>query len=595
MSSPDAAAIEPKARRWLRDALAIAATGVLAGFVIGIARAIPRLAALRFGDYDLARMLAAYVASWAASHMVVLGVFAVGIAAGRAVLRLSGRAGAARALLAVGIMMWAACAGWLWLVRGDNLWSLTSGLAPAVAGKVGFSGGLILVAALSGWVIGAAHAALADGRRRGETAAGAGQKARRRRLWHGLLLASAVVASALVTGLVLASDHLSPRPNVIVIVVDALRADHLGCYGYQRPTSPNIDALAREGTLFEDATSQAPWTLPSMSSFMTGLYPSAHGAGSYRTSEDKWTWIGLPQRAVTLAEQLSAAGYRTASFVTVPFVSTHFGHHQGFQHMDESLLDEPESAVTSARVSDNVIAWLRHNRTRPLFIYAHYFDPHHPYMPQPKYDYTGGYKGRFPPTMSHDELQVAARDMTTEDVAYFEALYDGEISFTDEQIGRVLAELRRLGIADRTLVILTADHGEEFREHRAVAHGLTVFRPALRVPLIMACPGRVPPGKRVATAVQLTDVYPTVLDMCRLAAPGGLHGRSLARLMAGHRWTPRSILSEAWVHWEHDHWIHMTALRRGRFKLIMENDVPRYFFDLGDDPKEERNLLGKGV
>jgi arylsulfatase A-like enzyme len=301
----------------------------------------------------------------------------------------------------------------------------------------------------------------------------------------------------------------------------------------------------------------------------------------------------LPRGVTTLAEIFRRSGYRTACFSTIQFVSDHFRVTQGFQYFDRSQMPDAYARATSAPLSDRVIEWLRSNRTHPFFLYAHYFDPHHNYLKHSRYDFTGRYRGRLRPNMSYSELCAAIPHMTRDDRSYLEALYDGEIAFSDVHIGRVLAALRYLGLDDHTLVILTADHGEEFGEHGAFFHGKTLYQPAVRVPLIMVGPHSLPAGSRITRPVELIGVYPTALELARLEVPRGIHGHSLVGLVARRKWASPSPLTEVYVA-SRDRWVHKAALRRDQWKLITEDGVPRELFDLQADPGEHHNLLGRG-
>jgi arylsulfatase A-like enzyme len=311
------------------------------------------------------------------------------------------------------------------------------------------------------------------------------------------------------------------RPHVFIYLVDTLRADHLGCYGYPRPVSPSADAFAREATLFH-AVAPSSWTKASVASLLTGRSPIVHRA------QDRGDT--LPAGTVTLARLLGAAGYRTYALYANSWVSETFGLDQGFEERRFLF-------ARSDRLSHELFGRLR--RLAPddrLFAYVQTIDPHAPYDPTPEF------RARFAPPGSR--LQRASiewlEDLATRGrrgepiprrlVEEITALYDAEIAFNDRQFGLFLEELKRRGLYDASLIVFTSDHGEELFDHGGVSHGHTLFREVLEVPLIVKWPGGVaaPPGANGSRA-QLLDLVPTVLDCASLPVPSGLEGRSLLR------------------------------------------------------------------
>jgi choline-sulfatase len=318
------------------------------------------------------------------------------------------------------------------------------------------------------------------------------------------------------------------RPNVIVYLVDALRADRLGCYGGARPTSPAVDAFAKGATRFERAVAQATWTRPSVTSLLTGLGPHAHGV---QTLDDR-----LPDSAVTLPELLRAAGYRTAAFSTNLHVSAATGLAQGFADF-ELLADAPSSEIVNRRV----LGWLdAHPATSgapPFFLYIHTIDPHAPYEP-PVEMLQRFAPGVLPSAGSNEEMRrtfaMPNGDERVRRVAQLSALYDAEVAGNDRSFGALLAELRRRGLYDSSLLIFVADHGEEFDEHGFLGHANNLYAETLDVPLIVKWP-RQTRGERVPALAQHVDLLPTILRACGLRPPDGLPGTDLFNLAAGRK------------------------------------------------------------
>jgi arylsulfatase A-like enzyme len=311
------------------------------------------------------------------------------------------------------------------------------------------------------------------------------------------------------------------RPHVFIYLVDTVRADHLGCYGYPRPVSPSADAFAREATVFR-GIAPSSWTKASVASLFTGRSPIVHRA------QDRGDTLAA--ETVTLSRLMGAAGYRTYALYANSWVSETFGLDQGFE----------ERRFLFARSDElNRPLFARLRKLPPddrLFAYVHTIDPHAPYEPTPEF------RARFAPPGSRLERasitwleDLATRGRRGEPiparlVQEITALYDAEIAFNDRQFGLFLEELKRRGLYDNSLIVFTSDHGEELFDHGGVSHGHTLFREVLEVPLIVKWPRGVaaPPGANGSRA-QLLDLLPTVLDCAGLQVPPGLEGRSLLR------------------------------------------------------------------
>ena len=318
------------------------------------------------------------------------------------------------------------------------------------------------------------------------------------------------------------STHQEPH-GIILISLDTLRADHLGTYGYQRNTSPTIDAFAKESIVFENAVVQAPNTLPSHMSIMTSLYPHFHGVKS-NTS--------LPEEGVTLAELLREGGFATAAFTDGGWMRAAFGFSQGFETYDG------EEKIGIAKILPKVKKWLDKNSSQPFFLFLHCYDIHSPYDPPPPYDtmfHDTVYTVSFVP--STENLRLAAWNhirLNDQDLRYAVCLYDGGIRYTDDMLGKFFAYLRNANLYDKTLIIVTSDHGEEFMEHGSFLHWQLYYRPNLHVPLIIHLPASSQKGVRIDDLVQSIDLLPTVLDLAGLPEHSEAQGKSLVPVINAH-------------------------------------------------------------
>ncbi|MCB9897814.1 MAG: sulfatase [Planctomycetes bacterium] len=371
----------------------------------------------------------------------------------------------------------------------------------------------------------------------------------------GVLLLGALVAWARMAWL----DARRPpdgAPNVVWIVIDALRADALGCYGCARDTSPFVDELAASGVRFERALSQESYTLASAASYLTSTYPTTH-----RVLYDLPRIDTLAPGAVTLAELLSDAGYATGAFVFNPHLLARHRFDQGFDVYDDDAKaegidgDSPTwlAHETAAFMQRKVDAFLAATSDeRPRFMYLHYRDVHGPYVPPPEY------AARF----VHDDWPAALRERPVADalrplketppylpfVEYQRALYDAEVAYTDDMLRRLFARLAEHGIdREHTLFVLCADHGEEFHDPHpddepSFSHGRTLYIEQIHVPLVLLLPGRAPP-RVVREPVELLDLAPTLLDLLGRPAPSTFEGRSLRPLLDGGTRAVRPLYS----------------------------------------------------
>jgi arylsulfatase A-like enzyme len=322
------------------------------------------------------------------------------------------------------------------------------------------------------------------------------------------------------------------RLNVLLIGIDTLRFDHLGCYGYERNTTPNIDKLASGGVIAERAISQAPWTLPSFATVFTSLYPEQHGALRVDSR--------VRDSAPTLAEILRDSGYATGAVVNAPLLGPQYGLDRGFDFYDTTPIP---TGRTADEVTRSALEWIEHNREGPFFLFAHYFDPHLSYSPPAPYDdvFDPDYDGPLGRTFDLDYFSSrnasAIREelvgLTEADRRHIIALYDGEIAFTDSAVGALLDGLRAMGLEERTLVVILSDHGEEFFDHGGLDHGHTLFEELIRVPLILSLPGLIPANKTLSRQVRLLDIAPTILDYLDPPPYEHFEGVSLKPLIEG--------------------------------------------------------------
>ena len=375
----------------------------------------------------------------------------------------------------------------------------------------------------------------------------------------------AVVVAAIAVGW--AGWHLSHRAthiggirNVVLISIDTYRADHLSCYGYKRKTTPNIDAVARGGVLFQQALTPVPLTTPAHSSMFTGTYPPTHGV---RLNNG----IGLADSNVTLAEVLRETGFQTAAFVGGFPLDPQFGLNQGFDTYDSQFTKISETSSTHSErsaeeVSRPALAWLDQHKGNPFFLFLHYFDAHLPYEPPEPYR-----------------------------SAYADDPYAGEIAYLDGWIGQVVDRLRALDVYDNTLLIIAGDHGESLGDHGEKSHGFFVYQVTQHVPLVIRAPHGVT-GGRFEGRVSLVDLMPTVLDLAGLKTPGRVQGTSLRRGLEGKpaQDPARPLYCESLEATQFD----CSALHgivSGSWKYVR---APRQeLYDLSRDPAETSNLIDK--
>jgi arylsulfatase A-like enzyme len=315
-----------------------------------------------------------------------------------------------------------------------------------------------------------------------------------------------------------ACERRSP-PDVILIVVDTLRAQNVSTLGYERDTTPNLTRFAADAITYEDAISTGTWTVPSHGSLFTGLLPSYHGAE--RVAADRNLVTPINPEVATLAEILRAHGYRTAGFIAnSTYLTPTLGFARGFEKYS------PEEGLTAA-VGNRALDWLA-GSPRPTFLFLNVLDPHEPYEPPPPYDTS--YPGKRSDLGNKmTDLYWKGTELTPDVRRHFESQYDGEISYTDEALEGLLARLRDLGRYDESLIILTSDHGELLGEHGLAGHGADPFQELVHVPLFVKMPRGADAGTRVARRVSTLGVFATILDAAGVPLPAGNQSVHLAR------------------------------------------------------------------
>jgi len=402
----------------------------------------------------------------------------------------------------------------------------------------------------------------------------------------------------------LGTARVPPR-SLVILCIDTLRADHVGVYGYGRDTTPRIDALAKQGAIFRFAVAQSDWTVPATASLLTSLYPSEHGAGidgEVRLLSDRPP-NQIRSGARTLAENLrQSAGLRTGLFSANPYLYGRFK--AGF---DTAVV----ARQGAASLTDAALAWLRATAPGPFFLYVQYMDLHQPIEPpEPYFDYfavaEGGRRGKEHTDWSYGQQVDLEEPSFRRFRAHRLALYDGALRFVDAQIGRLLDELQRLGVAGSTLVVVTSDHGEEFWDHAAIerelggdprrqwgiGHGHSMFQELLHVPLVFEGPGVGAVGA-IDCGMRQVDIVPTAMDLMGLQPPEGIRGRSLAPLVrpgSATQCTQVPLIAESPAYGPDSQ-----ALIWNQLKLVVRNDGVVLLYDLRRDPAEKVDLSKRHV
>ena len=398
------------------------------------------------------------------------------------------------------------------------------------------------------------------------------------------------VLSASIFGCRSAGESVSP--NVLLVSIDSLRADRLGVYGNSRSVSPNLDRLAGEGARFSNALSPTSWTLPAHATILTGLRQRQHRVINVRDR--------LADEIVTLPEIFSRAGYETFGLYSGPFLHPVFGFGQGFDRYESCMSDtsvdpkRPQAWSASHQDQTNPAVqakfrrWLGERGERPFFAFIHMWDVHYDYIPPEPYrsmfdeGYDGDLNGRniigagFP------------LDASERDVGYLLSLYDAEIRYTDDTIGSLVGALESAGMLDDTIIVVTSDHGEEFKDHGRKGHQHSLYDELIRVPLIIWAAPDVEAGTVVEEPVSLADIAPTILDMVGIARPQDVDGESLLPALRGRGGATRAIVSELYD--PRARRLRVASMRVGADKLIYSPMADTWvYYDLEKDPREQHS------
>lgn len=578
---------ERRRLRLLPVLLAAAALGAAGGAVAGAVRGWDYLGGFGWLFADSVARAAGWTAlGLALSALLWLGLLRLGLSrpgerSSRADRRLPWLAALAVAA------PWLALAGW----RLNRAWGLRPGDLLTADGL-----GRNLALAAAGAVLALAAAWWLGRVRRSGLSRGTKTVA-------GTLVLAAGVAWALMRGLAggpaegeTAAD--GGRPHVFVLLVDALRADHVSAYGYPRPTTPAIDSLAADGVLFEQTIAASTFTKSSIASLFTGRYPYQHGVywGSRRLEDGSVVSDLLPPAETTLAEALSSRGWLTEAWVQ----NSHLRHGTGFA---QGFVDYRDHQGSIDRIHRLAERFLDSPATLyPLFVYLHYIDLHDPYRPAAPYDtmFGGGPDGTGPYAGVDlaewgaylDAVRRGEVELEPATVDRLRDLYDGQLRAIDDEIGRFLVGLRRRGLYDDSLIVLTSDHGDGFYEHGFVSHSTVPYEELVRVPLIVKLPGGRWAGRRVERSVRSIDLLPTVIAVTGGIPPAEIAGCNLLPLLRGG--DPPDDCAVAMVEIAEEGAYPVVAARSERWKYIHHQKRPDEVYDLRSDPGELRDL-GEGV
>lgn len=352
------------------------------------------------------------------------------------------------------------------------------------------------------------------------------------------------------------------RPlNLVLVTIDTLRADRLGCYGYSKIETPNLDGIAQQGVLFEHAVAQTPLTPPSHASMFTGMYPHVHGVRNTGG-------FVLQSSSTTLAEILQEQGWDTAAFIGASVLKKLFGFHQGFAVYDDQMPKPDRSQQAreyperpAGEVVNRAIHWLENQSGRPFFLWVHVFDPHLPYEPP----------GEF-----HQK--------------YKDSPYDGEVAYTDQELGRLFDAVKKKSAADRTLIAVLSDHGESLGQHGEYTHGVFLYEETMRIPFLLAGPG-IPTGLRVQAQARTIDLLPTLLDLMGGQPPPACQGVTLLPALEGRAVDTGYSYAETLFPKMNMGWAELRAIRTNRWKYIRAPKPELY--DLEKDPGEAYNVIGQ--
>jgi arylsulfatase A-like enzyme len=444
---------------------------------------------------------------------------------------------------------------------------------------------------------------------------------------------------------------IESKPNIVLLTLDTLRADHLSCYGYERETSPFIDKIANEGILFEECIATSSWTLPSHASLFTGLFPSEHGA--IYSAEDKSKTSQLPDELTTLAEIVKQKGYKTAGFIGGPYLASVFGMGQGFDSYNDRLgpigkvyfdkitffrfiLEIFKNKINLYKLSSSietyliyvwnyiygesftknsighvgwkkkaneinavVLPWIKRNKDTRFFLFINYFDPHAPYaLPKGyKNHYNRGYKSKLGGLVSQlNNIMYRRYSPTEDDLNFLISLYDSQINFLDLHIKQLFDTLVSCGIDKKTIVVITSDHGEAFGEHGLMQHGFSLYEDQIKVPLILWGIKKFPDSQRISTQVQIIDIMPTILNLINIPPPENIRGQSLIPLIAGREDFARPYAlaemfeDKAVYRFGEEYRRDLKCIRTREWKYIASSRGKKELYNVIEDREEMNNL-----
>ncbi len=412
-----------------------------------------------------------------------------------------------------------------------------------------------------------------------------GNLTRRTVLKYGLYgsVAAGLQSSLWISGCTKRSRHKGP--NVILIILDTVRADHLSCYDYHRKTTPNLDKLARQSVLYTRAIAPSSWTFPSHASLFTGKFTSSHGAkydpkGQLRLTDaisgpKAWQVYrarSLAEDELTLAQLLKEAQYTTGAVVGGPWLKRVFGLDKGFEHYDDAQISTVNGRLAS-QLTASALKWLSKVKKKSFFLFLNYFDAHGPYMPPE------GFAAAFLPNLT----QWNPKKITMKQNIAF---YDAEILYMDHYIGRLLEKLKADGLYDNTMIIVTSDHGELFGEHGELGHGDFLYQPELHIPLFVKYPAAEVTPARTDAPVQLNDVFVMILNRLGIEIPRNIQAGmppQIGHPLVAETYPLASLAPKG--HWR--------AIFEGNYKFIWNSKNNHLLFDLKNDPGEKTNLVAK--
>jgi len=386
------------------------------------------------------------------------------------------------------------------------------------------------------------------------------------------------------------------RPYVLLIGIETLRADHVGCMGYSKNTTPTLNTVAKEGVVFSKAMATASWTMPAVMSVLTSLYPEVHGTSNYDRK--------LPEDVVTLTKVLRENGYKTVAFVSNPTLDGRHGFCQGFELYDDFSVwldfvglgkhvlghdtapnPDVHQTLTSDPLTRAALGWLERHYQEPFFMFVFYFDPHYDYIPPPPFDtmfdpnYDGSVDGRGIVEEPRRSNRPPQRDLD-----HIVALYDGEIRYTDTYISKLLDAFAKFGILDQTFVVIFGDHGDEFYEHGRTGHAHSLYNELIHIPLILRWPSRIPEGKHIGALTSQVDIMPTVLDYLGIKHQRPMQGTSLRGLIEGRVCGVHEFVFAGGS-------ADRCAVIGNRSKMILNPGAGgREFYDILNDPGEQNSV-----